>query len=41
MGLASDFPTYEAYCESRRFHRLQVIPRVLWEMLKEEIEQGE
>lgn len=41
MARAADFPTYEAYVESRRIERLQVIPRMLWESLKEMIEESE
>lgn len=35
---AADYPTYEEYCDARKEEGLQVIPRMLWETLKEEIE---
>lgn len=40
MANAADFPTYEAYEESRKAEGMQPIPRVLWEILKEAIEEG-
>jgi hypothetical protein len=41
MVNAADFPTYEDYVDARRAEGLQVIPRVLWETLKEMIEEDE
>lgn len=41
MTNAEDFPTYEAYAEARKAEGLQAIPRVLWETLKEMIEDVE
>lgn len=38
---AADYPTYDDYVDARRAEGLQVIPRMLWEALKEAIEEGE
>lgn len=40
MANAADFPTYEAYVEARQAEGMQPIPRMLWETLKEAIEEG-
>lgn len=41
MGNAADYPTYEAYAEARKEEGLQAIPKMLWETLKEMIEEDE
>jgi len=33
--IASDYPTYEAYCAVKAAQGFQVLPRLLWRVLKE------
>jgi hypothetical protein len=33
--LATEYPTYKAYCTARAAQYLQVIPEALWNALKE------
>lgn len=41
MGNAADYPTYEAYADARKEEGCLPIPKMLWETLKEMIEEGE